>query len=259
MMAHLKEEINPKKEEEKKMKKLVFIVAIMILISLVISTSFAVDTSWGNGTTKTINHFRIFSLKSNDLSNGKPLVVFFATDEESSDIYEVVHLVNKYYTYDDLDINLICVAFKGTFTMKGWVKIGEELADYLKQEYDNHPVEIILDCASNGSYGGCCLAQGLQDRGIIPKELNIGNGIMPRLITVDWLKKIAGAGTQVNLYASSTNADTKSPASRKVIEELNGTENFYGEVIGKIKHIEVLARAIHDYGLHSEYRIGTEE
>ena len=81
---------------------------------------------------------------------------------------------------------------------------------------------------------------------------------MPKLITTEWLKEIAEAGTQVNLYASSTNADTKSPASRKAIDELSGTENFYGEIIGKYKHIEVLARAIHDYGLHSEYRIETE-
>ena len=241
------------------MKKLAFIMTIIILILSTFSTVFAVDTSWGNGTTKTIGHVRIFSLISNDLSNGRPLVVFFATDEESSDIYEVVHLVNKYHTYDDLDINLMCVAFRETLTMKGWAKIGEELADYLKQEYDNQPFEIILDCASNGSYGGCCLAQELQKRGIVPKELNIGNGIMSKLITPDWLKEIAGAGTQVNVYASSTNADSKSPASRKVIEELSGTENFYGEIIGKYKHIEVLARAIHDNGLHSEYRIETEK
>ena len=240
------------------MKKALIILIVTILISTMLSQASALDTSWGCGTTKTVKHFRIYTSNTNDLANGKPLVIFFGTDEESPDVYEVVHLVNKYHTYDDLDINFMCVAFARNFTMKGWKVIGEELADYLQQEYANQPFEIIIDCASNGSYGGCSLAQGLQDRGIIPKELNLGDGIISKLVTPEWLRELAASGTHINLYASSTNMTKRSILSREAIEELDGTENFYGEVIGKIKHIEVLSRAIHEHGLHSEYRIEAE-
>lgn len=233
-------------------KAVLFVIAVLMAVCL-ISTSLAVDTRRHSGTFKTIQHFKIWTAHSNDLTNGKPLIVFFATDEEGN-ADRVLWRVNRNHLYDDYDINLMCVGQARGFTMKGWAKITAELADYLKEEYDRHPFEIIIDCVSNGGYAGTCLAQELLDRGIAAKELNLGDGAQKPLVTAEWLRSLCESGIKVNLYASSTTMTQISTHSREVIEELTGTENFYGEVIGKYKHVEILWRAIRDHGLHAEYK-----
>lgn len=239
------------------MKKALLFIIIVAVLSSVLTTSLAVDTSKRNGTIKTIKHSRIWTANSNDLSNGKPLIVFFATDEEGN-IDRVLWRVNRNHIYDDYDINIMCVSQARTFTVKGWANVAADLAVYLKEEYDHHPCDIIIDCITNGGYGGTCLAQEMFDRGIVVKELNLGDGALQKLVTAEWLKSLCENGTKVNLYASSTTATRISVNSRNVIEELEGTENFHGEVIGKYKNVEILWRAIRDHGLHSEYRYKDE-
>ena len=97
--------------------------------------------------------------------NGKPLILFFATGEQRN-LDSVLAFVNKYHLYDELDINLMCVSFAGNYSQKGWENVAEELAEYLKQEWEKHSFPIIIDCAGNGAYGGCCMARALSDRGM---------------------------------------------------------------------------------------------
>ena len=234
------------------MKKTALFLAVMILASAILSSSLAVDTLYQSGKISTVKHFRIFTPYSNDLTNGKPLIIFFAANEQG-DINRVLWFVNKYRIYDDYDINLMCVSSAGTVSQAGWEVIAEELADYLKPEYEKQPFDIIIDCVGNGGYAGCCLAEALMDRKMTPRELNLGDGADAKLVTADWLKWFAGNGTQVNLYASGSAAAGISAGSRKVMEELDGTDRFHGETIGNIKSAEVLWRAISEHGLHSEY------
>ena len=199
------------------MKKAALVLGVILLVTTVLSPASAIDTLTRNGKMKTVKHFRMFTPDSNDLSNGKPLVVFFASSRQTT-LDTTVQLVNKYGIYDELDVNLMCVSFAKTFQLAGWADVAKDLAEYLEAEYGKHPFDIIIDCVGNGGYGGFCLAQELKDRGIKAKELNLGDG-----------------------------------ADAKAIGELKGTKRFNGKVIGDVKHVEVLWKAISDHGLHSEY------
>lgn len=234
------------------MKKAALILMVIVLVMTALSPAFAIDTLTRSGKKKMVKHFRMFTPDSNDLANGKPLVVFFASSRQTT-LDSTVQLVNKYGLYDELDVNLLCVSFAKTFQLAGWADVAKDLAEYLEEEYGKHPFDILIDCVGNGGYGGCCLAQELKSRGITAKELNLGDGADGKWVTVEQIRKIAGNGTRVNLYASSSDTAEASAYSRKAIRELKGTKRFSGKVIGDVKHPEVLWKAISDYGLHSEY------
>ena len=137
-----------------------------IIIFLVLATgtsSFAIETIYRNGKTVTTGQIRVFTPWSNDLGNGKPLIMLLASGEQGT-IENTVALVHKSGMYDELDINLMCVAFTGTYSINGWETIAEEIAEYLQPEYEKHSFEIILDCIGNSGYGGFCLAKALRDR-----------------------------------------------------------------------------------------------
>ena len=234
------------------MKKTALVLAVIILATTALTTASAIDTRYRSGTITTVKHFSIFEPYTNELANGNPLVIFFASSEQPT-MEQVLGFMNKYHLYEDAVINLMCVSFAGTFSLPGWAAVAEELAEYLQPEYGKQPFDIMIDCAGNGGYGGYCLAQELASRGMIPRELNLGDGAAPGLVTSDGIRSIAGNGTQVNLYASSSDSAGISVCSREMIEELAGTERFHGEIIREAKHNEVLWKAVSEYGLHSEY------
>ena len=146
---------------KKRIKGILFL-AVVLLIAATVSTSLAIDTLYRNGSVKTGKYFRVFTPDTNDWMNGKPLILFFATGEQRN-LDSVLAFVNKYHLYDELDINLMCVSFAGNYSHKGWENVAEELAEYLKQEWEKHSFPIIIDCAGNGAYGGCCMARALSD------------------------------------------------------------------------------------------------
>ena len=201
------------------MKRAALVLTVIVLISAALSPAFAIDTLTRNGKMATVKRFRMFTPDSNDLANGKPLVVFFASSRQTT-LDSTVQLVNKYGMFDELDVNLLCVSFAKTFQLAGWADVAKDLAEYLEAEYGKHPFDILIDCVGNGGYGGCCLAQELKGRGITAKELNLGDGADARWVTVEQIRKIAGNGTRVNLYASSSNTAEASAYSRKAIKEL---------------------------------------
>ena len=157
------------------MKKAALVFVVILLILSIGSTSFAIETIYRNGKSATVKHFRVYTPWCNNLENGKPLVVLLASSEQGK-LENLVAAVNKYGMYDELDINLMGVAFTGTYTIGGWVTVAGELAEYLKPAYESHSFEILIDCIGNSGYGGCCLAQALADRKMLPKELNLGGG-----------------------------------------------------------------------------------
>ena len=64
------------------------------------------------------------------------------------------------------------------------------------------------------------------------------------------VRDIAETGVQVNAYAS-TGGNNISRSTRNVIDELDGTRGFSGEVFS-VSHGAVLAEAINESGLHEE-------
>ena len=228
------------------MKKTVMGLAVILLILSIESASFAIETIYRNGTTATVRHFRMFEPGSNDLGNGKPLVILLASGEQGS-LENVVAFVNKYGMYDELDINLMCAAFTGTFSIGGWEVVAEELAEYLEPLYGKRPFRILIDCIGSGGYGGYCLVRALADRGMAPEELNLSSSD-PQWVTAERIRETAEKGIRVNLFAAGGTA-----YAGKVVEELKGTAYFRGVSVGNVKQAEVLWKAISGYGLHSEY------
>ena len=227
------------------MKKAALVLIVILLILSIGTSSYAIETIYRNGKTRTVKHFRVYTPWCNDLGNGKPLVILLGSGEQGT-IENTVALVNKYGMYDELDINLMCVAFTGTYSVGGWETVAEEMAEYLKPEYEKHPFEIILDCVGNSGYGGFCLTKALADRGMAAGELNLSN-VDAKWVTPDRIRETAGKGIRVNLYtAGSAYAD-------QAMEELRGTEGFRGETVGNVKLAEVLWKAISEKGLHAEY------
>ena len=233
------------------MKKAALVFVVILLILSIGSTSFAIETIYRNGKSATVKHFRVYTPWYNDLGNGKPLVILLSSSEQGK-LENLLAAVNRYGMYDELDINLMGVAFTGTYTIGGWETVAEELAEYLKPEYQSHNLEILIDCIGNSGYGGCCLAQALADRGMNPKELNLGGGgADPQWVTAERIRKVEENGTQVNLYTCSTTGNAAYTA--QVLEELKGTERVRSVDIGNAKQAEVLWKAISGYGLHAEY------
>ncbi|MBR5961101.1 MAG: hypothetical protein IKZ98_08895 [Clostridia bacterium] len=232
------------------MKKAALVFVAILLILSIGSTSFAVETIYRNGKTKTVKHFRVFTPWSNDLENGKPLIILLASSEQGK-LANLLAVVNKHGMYDELDINLMCVAFSGTFSIGGWETIAEELAEYVKPEYEKRPFEIVIDCIGNSGYGGCCLVPALADRGMTTRELNLGGGADPQWVTSERIRNVVGNGTRVNLYTCSTTGNAV--YTGQVADELRGTERFHSVDAGTAKQAEVLWKAISGKGLHAEY------
>ena len=113
------------------MKKAALSLIVILLILSTATSSFAIETIYRNGKTVTTAHARMFTPWSNDLGNGKPLIMLLTSGEQRT-IENTVALVNKYGMYDELDINLMCAAFTGTFSIGGWEVVAEELAEYLE-------------------------------------------------------------------------------------------------------------------------------
>ena len=231
--------------EETGMKKAALSLIVILLILSTATSSFAIETIYRNGKTVTTAHARMFTPWSNDLGNGKPLIMLLTSGEQRT-IENTVALVNKYGMYDELDINLMCVAFRGTYSVKGWETVAEEAAEYLKPEYEKHPFDIILDCIGNNGYGGFCLAEALNSRGMAVKELNLSSAD-PEQITAEKIRETLKKGIRVNLFAAST------AYAGQIMAELQGAGLFRGETVGNVKPSEVLQRAISEKGLHREY------
>lgn len=227
------------------MKKAALVLAVILLVLSAGSPSLAIETIYRNGKTVTVKHARIYTPWSNDLGNGKPLVLLLASGEQGT-IENTMAFVNKYGMYDELDINLMCAAFTGTYSIGGWETVAEEVAGYLETEYGKHSFEIILDCTGNSGYGGVCLVRALADRGIKVKELNLCSAD-PKWVTPERIRETAGHGVRVNLFAVS------SVYIGQVMEELKETEHFHAETVGNVKQAEVLWKAISEKRLHGEY------
>ena len=152
---------------------------------------------------------------------------------------------------DDLTVGLELAAEDPDFAAE-LETVAEELAEYLKPAYESHPFEILIDCIGNSGYGGCCLAQALADREMLPKELNLGGGgADPQWVTVERIRDVAENGTRVNMYICSTTGNAAYTA--QALEELKGTERIRSVNIGNAKQAEALWKAISGQGLHAEY------
>ena len=233
------------------MKKAALVLVVILLTLSIGSSSLAIETIYRNGKTETLKHARVYTPWSNDLGNGKPLIILLGSGEQGT-IENTVAIVNKYGIYDELDINLLCAAFTGTYSIGGWETVAEELAEYLKPAYESRSFEILIDCIGNSGYGGYCLVQALADRGMTPGELNLGGGgADPQWVTLERIRSILEKGTPVNMYTCSTTGNAAYTA--QVTEELKGTKRFFSVNIGNAKQSEVLWKAISGQGLHAEY------
>ena len=212
----------------------------------------ALDPSRENCETQRLRSCNILTLKTNLYTRDRPVIVFFPGGNECGDIGETVKWIRRYELYNRLEADLVAVSFRrNPLKPSDWKNPCNDLLAFLQEKYAASPFPVIIDAVSLGGYGGCYLAQILNENGIPVLELNMADACIPRYITADWLTQLAAQGTRVNLWGCNgkTNASAE---TRSLIAALEGTENIRG-VIVDASHGAVLHTAIYDHGLHGEY------
>ena len=234
------------------MKRFTAVILCALLVCAVTCAA-AVDTSKDNCASMRLRSCNIMELKTNAYTEGRPVIVFFPGGNECGDIGDTIRWVRRYRLYDELDVDLIAVSFRRQpLKSSDWKNPCDDLLAFLQEKYAVSPFSVIIDAVSLGGYGGCYLAQVLNENGIPVKELNMADACIPRYVTADWLRQLAGLGTQVNLWGCSGRTNV-SAETRAFITELEGTENVSG-VIVDASHGAVLHTAIYTHGLHGEYK-----
>ena len=218
----------------------------------------ALDPSRENCETQRLKSCNILTLKTSRYSADRPVIIFFPGGNECGEIGETIKWIRRYELYDSLEADLIAVSFRRSpLKPSDWKIPCEDLLAFLREKHAASPFPIIIDAVSLGGYGGCYLAQILNENGIPVKELNMADACIPRYITADWLTQLAAMGTRVNLWGCNAKTNV-SAETRSLIAALDGTENIHG-VIVDAGHGAVLHTAIYDHGLHSEYRISGDD
>lgn len=223
-----------------------------LLLSFCPGAATGADTSRENCTAERLSHSNIMVLNTNEYTEGRPVIIFFPGGEECGNLGDVMRFIRGYRLYDDVEADMIAVAFRTkALRPKDWEKPAQDLMEYLRERYQKSPFPIIVDAVSFGGYGGCYLTQLFNENGMQVKELNLADACIPHSVTAEWLQELALSGTQVNAWGcyGSTNVSRE---TREIIEKLDGTERFRGELI-RCSHGQVLSMAIHEFGLHAEY------
>ena len=232
-------------------------IILSLLTQLFTSTAFAVDTSKENCTSSRLDHCNIIELNTNKYyGSNRPLIIFFPGANECNNLQKAIGFVRKYALYDDIEADVIVVALRTEgISHYDFRKVSDDLLDYLSDTYnsltDDDKLPIIIDAVSFGGYGGCYLTDLLMKNNIWVEELNIADGRWAFCIPIDWVKQMALAGTKINVWGCHSSGKI-SVQTRELIDALDGSYNFYGEVLDS-SHGEVLYTAIYENGLHSEW------
>ena len=236
------------------MRRLMRFTSILVVLLMICGCSLAEDVTKENLDIEYTDNAIIASLNTNEYY-AKPLIVFFPGSGECHSVYSSANFIQNYNLYDDLDCDIIIVAMRDSGTdYRSWQGVCDDLVEYLLplverlSEDDEFP--IIIDTVSFGGYGGCYFAAEAQDNNLWIKELNLADACNTGVVTPDMVRDIAETGVQVNAYAS-TGGNNISRSTRNVIDELDGTRGFSGEVFS-VSHGAVLAEAINESGLHEE-------
>ena len=235
------------------MKKALLSIMIMLVCVSLLSGALAVDYAYDDCEILRLPGCNLAAAKTNDWSAAKPVIVFFPGTRECASVRSTLLFIGKYHLYDDMDVNFLAASFKrGGPSAKGWRQIAQDVADYLTPLYKEKPFPIIVDGVSYGGYPACIIADLLRDNGITVTEINLADGCMPNLSDADWLRSISAGGVRVNLWGCK-GCSKVSKIGRDLISQLEGTRNFFGVIVNGT-HGQVLDRAIHEHGLHAEYR-----
>jgi hypothetical protein len=227
---------------------------LFVLLICVFSGAAAADTSRDNCETQRLQSCNILTLKTNQYAGDRPVIIFFPGGNECGNIGDTAKWIRRYELYDHLDTDLVAVSFRRKpLKPSDWKNPCNDLLAFLKEKAADSPFPVIIDAVSLGGYGGCYLAQILNENGIPVKELNMADACLPRYITEEWLTQLAGLGTQVNLWGCGGKSNA-SIETRRLITALEGTENIRG-VIVDAGHGAVLHTAIYEHGLHEEFSI----
>ena len=233
------------------------LLCVLCVLCMCASGALAVDVSSGNCERQSLGHCNITTLKTNQYAEGRPVIIFFPGSKECNSYQQVIRFIRNYHLYDDLEVDLIAVTLRGSGAWyRNWEGASRDLLDFLKDRYEASPFPVIVDAVSFGGYGGCWLTDHFRENGIPVQELNLADACGSYCISADWIRNIALAGTQVNVWGCN-GTTTISKDTRSVIAQLEGTEGFFGLVLD-CSHGQVLSLAIHENGLHAAYAAETE-
>ena len=231
-------------------------VSVLLCLCLLFScagSALGVDTSRDNCQIERLRYSVIATLKTNRYEAGRAVIIFFPGGMECNRIDSVLRFVRGYELYDEVEADIIAVSFKfNALKPRDWEQPAQDVMEYLKERYEPGHFPIIVDALSFGGYGGWYMAKILNENGMPVKELNMADACLPRHVSADQLRETALSGTQVNAWGCYSSANV-SKETRSIIDTLEGEgiPNFRGVLI-QCSHGQVLSKAIHEYGLHSE-------
>ena len=214
----------------------------------------AVEVAKGNWEFEYLRNCNIMTLKTNQYTADRPVIIFFPGKLESGSIGDTANWIRKYALYEHLEADIIAAAFRSEpMKLQDWKGPVQDLLEYLKEKYAAAPFPILADAVSASGYAGCYLAELFNSEGMPVKELNLADACIPGLITDEWITKIAAMGTQVNIWACTRSGGKMSDEARRMATELNGQDHIRGEILDTT-HGAVLHDAIYTRGVHSEYQ-----
>ena len=224
----------------------------LLLLSAFTGTARAADLSKQNCEFECLRHCNIMTLKTNQYTEGRPVIIFFPGKLECSKIVNTANWIRKYQLYDHLNADVIAAAFRSDpLKPQDWKGPAEDLLNYLLEKHEASPFTVAVDAVSASGYGGCYLAQLFNENGITVTELSLADAVIPNYVTAEWITQIAAMGTRVSLWGCQAKGNMSEEA-RRLIAELDGTENVRGVVLDT-PHGQVLHDAIYEYGLHAEF------
>ena len=171
-------------------------VSVLLCLCLLFScagSALGVDTSRDNCQIERLRYSVIATLKTNRYEAGRAVIIFFPGGMECNRIDSVLRFVRGYELYDEVEADIIAVSFKfNALKPRDWEQPAQDVMEYLKERYEPGHFPIIVDALSFGGYGGWYMAKILNENGMPVKELNMADACLPRYITEEWLRDLAG-------------------------------------------------------------------
>ena len=237
----------------RKMCKVVALILVIFVITF--ASNVACGQDFEEKTIVELEYCTLAVLDSNEYYGSRPLMIFFPGSGECNSINSAVRWLESYHIYDDIDCDIIVVTKKSAGCQyQDWEPVAAEVVEYLEPYYiglsDDDIFPIIVDSVSFDGYGGVYFSESAMECGIFVDELNLADAVSYPL-TVERIEELTLCGTFVNAFACNGGSDI-SARTRKVIDELIGSRNFYGTTI-YTSHGAVLSKAVEEEGLHSEY------
>jgi len=225
------------------------------LLAVIPGGAGAVEVSKQNWEFEHLRHCNIMTLKTNQYTADRPVIIFFPGKLESGSIGDTAGWIRKYALYENLEADIIAAAFRSEpLKLQDWKGPVQDLLEYLREKHREAPFPIIADAVSASGYAGCYLAELFNSEGLPVKEVNLADACIPGLVTDEWITEIAAMGTQVNIWACTRSGGKMSDEARRMATELNGKDHIRGEILDTT-HGQVLHDAIYTRGVHSEYQI----